>query len=330
VEKRYQTFVSSTYEDLREERQAVIQALLELDCMPYGMELFPAADEEQWKFIQRAIDDCDYYIVIVGGKYGSIGPGGKSYTHMEYEYAINKGKPVIAFLHENPGKLPAERSESTEQGKSALDDFRTLARTRLCKSWNSTDHLGSVVSRSMVQLIKSRPAVGWVRANLVADESAAQEITRLRRKIEELEADLTKLSLSVLAEPVDAGHGERSVQIRFAYIEEFKGKGIERSGVLEVTWNEIFAALGAKLLTPNSEPAIQNALTALINVRHPVPLSMLSVKVERHDFDGVLVQLTALGYIAPETQGYPRKWALTPAGRSTLFSLAIKPKPNSK
>ena len=46
MEKRYQIFVSSTFADLQEERQQVIQALMEMDCIPAGMELFPAADEE--------------------------------------------------------------------------------------------------------------------------------------------------------------------------------------------------------------------------------------------------------------------------------------------
>ncbi len=48
MEKKYQVFVSSTYKDLSEERQEVMQALLELDCIPVGMELFPAADDDQW------------------------------------------------------------------------------------------------------------------------------------------------------------------------------------------------------------------------------------------------------------------------------------------
>jgi hypothetical protein len=47
MDKRYQVFVSSTYADLQHERQRVIQALMEMDCIPSGMELFPAADEEQ-------------------------------------------------------------------------------------------------------------------------------------------------------------------------------------------------------------------------------------------------------------------------------------------
>ncbi len=46
LDKRYQVFVSSTFSDLEEERQEVMQALLELDCMPAGMELFPMGHPE--------------------------------------------------------------------------------------------------------------------------------------------------------------------------------------------------------------------------------------------------------------------------------------------
>ena len=85
MDKRYQVFVSSTYTDLLEARQEVMQVLLELDCIPAGMELFPAADDDQWTLIKRAIDDCDYYIVIIAGRYGSSGPEEKSFTQLEYE-----------------------------------------------------------------------------------------------------------------------------------------------------------------------------------------------------------------------------------------------------
>lgn len=97
MDKRYQVFISSTYADLQDERQEVIQALLELDCIPAGMELFPAASEDQWTLIKQVIDDCDYYMVIVAGRYGSIGSDGLSFTEMEYRYALDSGKPIIGF-----------------------------------------------------------------------------------------------------------------------------------------------------------------------------------------------------------------------------------------
>ena len=51
MERKHQVFVSSTYKYLVKERQEVIHALLELDCIPAGMELFPAADEDAWSLI---------------------------------------------------------------------------------------------------------------------------------------------------------------------------------------------------------------------------------------------------------------------------------------
>ena len=76
MEKRYQVFVSSTFEDLKEERHAAQQALLALGCIPAGMELFPASGDDQWTVIKRVIDECDYYLLILAGRYGSVGEGG--------------------------------------------------------------------------------------------------------------------------------------------------------------------------------------------------------------------------------------------------------------
>ena len=90
MDTRYQVFVSSTFADLEEERKNVIQTLMEMNCIPAGMEFFPAIDEEQFEFIKRVIDDSDYYIVIIGGKYGSLTTEGISYTEKEYDYAVKK------------------------------------------------------------------------------------------------------------------------------------------------------------------------------------------------------------------------------------------------
>ena len=137
MEQRYQVFVGSTFRDLEAERQEVLHALLELDCIPSGMELFPAANETQWNLIKRVIDACNYYVLILGGRYGSIGPDGIGYTEMEYRYALKTSKPVVAFLHRNPGKIIADNSETSAEGKQNLHAFRELVEKKLCKHWES-------------------------------------------------------------------------------------------------------------------------------------------------------------------------------------------------
>ena len=95
TDKRYQIFISSTFRDLIAERQAVLKAVLELNHMPAGMELFPAADDSAWQLIQDVIDGSDYYVLIVGGRYGSLDKEGLGYTEKEYDYAVAMKKPVI-------------------------------------------------------------------------------------------------------------------------------------------------------------------------------------------------------------------------------------------
>ena len=197
METRYQVFVSSTYKDLREERQEVMQALLKMDCFPAGMELFPAADDDQWTLIKRVIDDCDYYIVILAGRYGSLGSDGKSFTQLEYEYAVSKGKPVIAFLYENPGKLPDDKkTEEDPKGKKKLDDFRRhLVEEKAVGYWTTPERLGSVVSSSLHKLIKEKPGTGWVKADSVASQEATQEILDLKRQVEKLQHELERVDV---------------------------------------------------------------------------------------------------------------------------------------
>ena len=90
MEKVYQVFVSSTYSDLANERRRISETLAKAGYVPAGMELFPATDQQQLEFIKRIIDRCDYYVVIVGGPYGSLADDNVSFTEKEYEYALSK------------------------------------------------------------------------------------------------------------------------------------------------------------------------------------------------------------------------------------------------
>ena len=94
LEKKYQFFISSTYEDLKKERNKAIQAILTMNQFPIGMEMFSAADDDQWKIIKEAIDSSDFYILIIGNRYGSIEETtGISYTEKEFDYAVEKKIP---------------------------------------------------------------------------------------------------------------------------------------------------------------------------------------------------------------------------------------------
>jgi hypothetical protein len=134
MDRRYQVFVSSTFDDLREERASVISVLLQMDCFPTGMELFPAADEDSWTLIKSVIADSDYYLVVLAGRYGSVPSGEtKSFIHLEYEYALSIGKPTIALLHSGPGTLATDKTERSDEGRTRLDQFRESLRKKNCR-----------------------------------------------------------------------------------------------------------------------------------------------------------------------------------------------------
>lgn len=165
--RRYQVFVSSTFDDLKDERKQVAQTLLEMKCFPAGMELFPATNEEQWEFIKTVIDESDYYVVIVGARYGTLLPGTKiSYTEREFDYAKRTGKPIYGFLHSAPGKIIGDKTERTLVGKQRLARFvERIKSNRLCRFWSNAHELGGAVTASLQQAFKNQPRVGWIRAS---------------------------------------------------------------------------------------------------------------------------------------------------------------------
>jgi len=243
AEKRYQAFVSSTFHDLQEERQEVMQALLELDCIPSGMELFPAANEDQWTLIKKVIDDCDYYIVLVGGRYGSVDQTGTSYTEREYLYALERAKPVIGFLHKDPGTLPANRCEDDPVKKQRLEKFRSLVEQKVCRFWDSPADLGSQVSRSLVKLIKSHPAIGWVRGDAVLDEDTSREILRLRTRAEDLERELQSARTTAPPGSEHLARAEDQFELNYSVRAGPRGNSVDPNYdvSLPTSWNRIFA-----------------------------------------------------------------------------------------
>lgn len=330
MEKRYQVFVSSTYDDLVEERQEVMQALLELDCLPSGMELFPAADEDQWTLIKRVIDDCDYYIVIIAGRYGSIGPEGKSYTQMEYEYAILKGKPIIAFLYKDLHSLPSSKMEMPEEKRDKLIKFRDLVQKKMCRYWSNADELGSVISRSLVRLIKDKPAVGWVRASLVPDESTSSEILRLKKRITELEELLEKARVEAPKGTENLCQGEDEFIIHFSYTIKDKDYNTKREGreAFKTNWNDIFAILSPRMINEYDERGLREVLKSLYkdSEKQLKGNNDIYTNIDSDDFQTIKVQLSALGLIKKSIKqrslnNTDTYWTLTPYGENLMVKL---------
>lgn len=178
MEKRFQVFVSSTYTDLIEERKEVTQAILKCNCFPAGMELFPASNKTQWDIIKRVIEDSDFYLLIIAGRYGSLGKddNGKkiSYTEMEFDYALSLGKPIIVMMHKDPDSLSSKLVEKSTANIQKLIKFREKAATgRMVSFWENKDQLHSAVLDSLHKIMNDNPeAIGWIRANFIIKDTS--------------------------------------------------------------------------------------------------------------------------------------------------------------
>lgn len=181
--KRYQIFISSTYTDLRLERQAVLQSVLKLRHIPVGMEHFVAANEEQFNYIKRLLDETDYYILIIGNRYGSQADDGISYTEKEFDYATDLGIPVIACVHSNPDILPVDKSDTNACVKQKLCKFRNkVMNHRMVSyfSWVNPSDLSAEVAVALINAINDYPRLGWERVASYENSDLLNQINDLR------------------------------------------------------------------------------------------------------------------------------------------------------
>ncbi|MDQ0102976.1 hypothetical protein J2T10_002633 [Paenarthrobacter nicotinovorans] len=350
MERRYQVFVSSTFRDLVDERREVIQALLEIDCLPAGMEMFPAASEDQWSLIRRVIDQSDFYIVVVGGRYGSTSSEGISYTEMEYDYAVESGKPILGFVHADPGSIAVSKSEIDKAARERLDAFRAKVQTLHVKMYNSAEDLGSKVSRALSIAMKNTSAEGWVRGRYAMTPEIRTEMSELRAQISELKLnnELSAAQNKKATIPDDLASGSDKYELYsnlYYYTDTAVKRGVfgqstrtRRQIVSFVSWNEIFYDVGASMINEASEEDLdvlldRFALSVTIRDEKALPKDhgrTHSVKLLKECFDDILVQLFALGLITHgvkkrSTTDRNKYWSLTPLGQDELMRLrAVK------
>jgi hypothetical protein len=309
---RYQIFVSSTYEDLRVERQQATQAILETGCFPAGMELFPASDDTQWELIKRVIQESDYYIVIIGGKYGSLAPGGNSYTEMEYDYAIEKEIPVLGFVKADLDNIPSKFVEPDPKIKKQLDAFRDKVMTRTCRKFKEPSELGMAVMKSVMSEIRTRPRTGWVRADYARTEADRQRELKLEevadkalKEIEALERELRDRSLL----PDEASRDQLAQgDDKFSFTVLFRDTSkMLITETVPLTYDQIFAAIGPpmygyiqrKTNQWNRSPAyeFERCIIDMIRAKIIARCQNREIKVLESEVDACVFQFKELGYL---------------------------------
>lgn len=312
MDRVFQIFITSTDADLKDERQAVSNTLAKAGYMPAGMESFPVTDQQQLDYIKRIIDRSDYYIMIVGRRYGSLSGDELTFTENTFEYAQSKGIPILAFLPENPGGI-ACGTESEAPLKERLDAFK--AKTgRIVESWSNENDLCMKVMMAVATAVNLKPGVGWIRGDQAINPKLLQELEKLRIENTDLRQKLAGLDSDKLSpRPTPDGLTDPvAVELLIYRTEEGTPDKVSHPILL----GDLFAGLYGHLLKSPSEAYVRE----LIGFWYRQKLH-ISDHCELSDRSTIVIRdkLEALGLIKSRSiiAGFSNHiaWSLTEKGR---------------
>lgn len=272
--KKYQVFISSTYLDLKEERAKAMSAVLMSNCIPAVMEAFVAKDEEQFSVIKQIIDLCDFYVLILGGRYGSINPAtGKSYTEMEYDYAISKGIPVLAFAHNDSSEI---QKDEDEIARAKFTVFREKAlKNRMSGMFDNPWELTAKLIAALSDAKTSYNRPGWVRGGTYDENELMKRIYELTKENAELKERVVKESeinnYSFLDETIDL----HFVETMFVIV---SSNTRIRTKDVSPTYRELFLHLGPHLTSEISLFEYKEAVNSYVQGYHTSENNSLKIK----------------------------------------------------
>ena len=323
MNKKYQVFISSTYEDLKEERDQAIKAILEMGHIPVGMEMFSAGDEEQWQLIARQIEATDYYVIIVGHRYGSETDEGISYTEKEYDYAKECGVPTLGFVIDDKAPWPHDKTDNNADKKDKLDLFKTKVKSKLIQFWSSKEDLHGKVSISLIKVMNTHPRIGWTRSNEAIGPEVTKEMSRLSTENADLRNEVEKFK-KIRENQADKVREVTRIMFgnkRDIFVREETTTSWETANKYQTNLFSIFNYIAPILINESSN--LKNAQDIALNLHGtsyyqniPIPTNTIS---------DIIADFVALDVIEPSRKKHAvsdkeKYWTLTNFGRDFIKS----------
>lgn len=292
MDKIFHVFISSTYSDLIEERKKVSEAVAKAGFVAEGMEIFPASSQKQLNFIERVIDRCDYYILVIAGRYGSLSEDGISYTEKEFLYAKEKHIPVLAFIRIDTNKLPESKIDQEPLNQAKLFEFvERLKNESLVDFWLNPDELATKALAALSQARVTHEAAGWIRGNTAASTAILAEINELRKENSQLKADLAATRPNAIFANVKVAGLDEKIEVNFNY--NWGSRGSQKKSVF-LTLRTILAAIGPNFRTPHNSSGIAHSLDKVIKKESDFG-DHVSITLFNEDKQRILMQMEALG-----------------------------------
>ena len=332
-------FISTASEGLIHARYELLVGVLNCGLTPVGIDLARCESDATWAEVQKAINEADYYVVLLGGEYGALSPIGLSHAHREFVYASTKNKPILALIHEQPHLLPEGLKEETREGKVRFLDFRRLVETKATPCyWRQYQDLSMMLPEVLPRWMRRFSVVSEdITAPMApngGEQELLQEIKRLRLRVQELEEERRSHSPHVQVPIEWLAKGSDPVRLGFQCHVYVGGDCKLTSMATELTWNQVMASLGPHMSKPISEANMSQVLAdviakdvlALVQQKEPNAHAVRNVALHAESLQRVKFQLRALGFIAEQDHatGKGSYWQITKEGDQRTMELLVQ------
>ena len=330
--KKYQIFISSTLDDLKNERRELIKIITEFGAIPVTMDNFDIADANNLELVKKAIQESDYFLNLTAYKRGPV--AGKTFgTEIEFSWAEKLKIPILAFIIDEKARWKAAKKEKAKEAIKSLEQFKKRLREHTYINWLNTADLCQKVYIHLVREMNLNPREGWVRGDDAALPVTANELARLIRENELLRGQVqteggdlaTKLrdqirqSLRILA--------ANKISLSFWYTE---GENWENTKIFRYV--KLFRLLAPELVIAKNTPELTRFLGNILNpdldktVRKDNPTPTNTIKKIMADF--VLLKLVKSirdqRGITTVTTTDDEAWELTVFGREVFAAYRLR------
>lgn len=326
IDKRYHVFICTSGTDMQAERVVLSQALVSQGFFSWGLEQRTPLTTA---FARRQIDDCDYFVLLLGGCYGELSASGVSYMHLEYIYAVTKRKPIVVIMHEAPETRDVELQEKNTDGKLKFNDFRQqLQREReVVISYRNMRDLEMAVRRAMPAIIERFPSAGWIRPQ--DSQKLQDEIDTLRQKLNQIEHQPTS------AQP-ESTHSLPKVNPEDDFSFDYRVHAYQDGNFKELRpqrkmkWRELLGVLGPGFSPAAPEENFARVIneflnqTSLSDAREVMPRAHATARsqINVRALHSIKMQLKHNDWIVPVGRDNRQRllWELTPMAEKVMIN----------
>ncbi len=343
TDRRYYAFISTSGTDMQDEYAVLTQALLEQGIFSWS----PAQSRMyELDFVRKQIDQCDYYILLLGNHYGRLDGSGASFMHLEYIHAITKQKPIIAIRHHWPD-LNTPTVLDDPEARSPFGKFRRQVQERkqatFFLAYDDASNLSTAIKRHVPRCVNLYPTTGWVRANArqstlnVSSDTLAlqEEVIQLRKKLALIDRRVKETPalnpiLPAIMKTMPAPVSHEAETLNFAFTVQAYQEGNFKELKLNKTmrWDEILTILGPSFHPPAPEDQFGRVINDYLNssalslAREQMPRAhaIARAQINTQSLHQIKTQMKNNHWIAPISRDERKRllWELTEEGNQIL------------